>query len=798
MQEPVYTAERHLLVLTPGGFMKKFTTHALLVIACAPLLLQGCGGDDDDSGPEPSGPAVFAPGTHPRFDPVIQDLPFNSDLVFAAAATSDGTANVGVATDPVRAALNMLDGFSTSAFFDVLIQGSVDPATVSPMQTVFLLEVDTDGQDALDPANIVGLTGPAEFDTQVVSLDGGTNNAIRIRPTTPLKPRTKYLVALTNDILDGGGQPLTPSWAYNALGEPDYPTLAALAPVRNAILGWEQLAGGFLAATSGGDLTGAEAAAKLVLTYTFTTTDPQAPLLAMAAPRAAIVGLQTAAGVEPATAVGNVVTLDGAGLLPTPKARPLGISTDTGLDFAILTAGLLAGNVGSLYTGYIKLPYYQTGPDGLPFGALLSRNWRPDATLAAALGVTLPADVDGSFNVTYRYPFAARTRDESVPLQVTLPNSGHVPGYAGAANCGQIYAATGYPVVIYVHGITTDRTSVVSLGHTLASRCIATVAIDLPMHGVAANNSFVNILNTGQSDVIPFATLYGANAPRERHFDVAGPVGVPAPMNYDNPGATDGSGAQFINLGNLANARDNMRQAVMDLLNLNASLGAIEQPLATQLDLNRVYVVGWSLGGIVGSVFTAVNQSAIAGDAQVGLASNLNPIRGLIASKAGSQVSQILVNSASFGPVINGGLAAAGANVGTSNYERFLYAAQSTLDSGDSVGFAQRLGQLGVPVLIQQINGDLVMPNAAASAPLAGTQGLADLLGAQQLGLGANQSLGLGIVKLTEGDHSSLVRPGTTPQITAELQAQIVTFVLNDGDVFVGAAAPGNIEVPEG
>ena len=781
--------------------MKKIT-NALLAVVCLPLILQGCGSDDDaNSGPEPSGSAVFEPGTHPRFDPVAQDLPFNTDLIFAAAATSDGTANVGAATDPVRAALNILDGFSTSAFFDVLIQGSVNAASVIPMQTVFLLEVDTGGNDALNPANVVGLVGPAAFDTQVVSVDGGTNNAIRIRPTASLKPKTKYLVVLTNDIMDAGGQPLTPSWTYNALGDPEYPTLASLVPVRNAILGWEQLAAGFLSAVT--ELSTAAATEKLVLTYTFTTTDPQAPLVAMASPRAAIAAMQIAAGEEPATAVGNVMALDGAGLLPTPKPRPLGISADTGLDFAILSEGLLAGNVGALYTGYIQLPYYQTGPDGLPFGAFLSRNWQPDTTLAGALGVTVPADVDGSFNVTYRYPFAAKTADESVPLQVTLPSESHVPGYGGVLTCGQIYTASGYPVVIYIHGITSDRTSVLALGHTLASQCIATVAIDLPMHGVPATSDFVGVLNTEQGSMIPFAALYGENAPRERHFNVAGPGGAPAPMNFETPGATDGSGAQFINLGYLANTRDNNRQAVMDLLNLNASLADVETALQASLDVNfdldRVYVVGQSLGGIIGSVFTTVNQMAIANDGQVGLASNLNPIRGLIASTAGSQVSQILVNSATFAPVINNGLAAAGVNVGTSNYERFLYAAQSILDSGDPVNFAQTLGMLNVPVLLQQVNNDLVIPNGPEGAPLAGTEALADLVGAEQLDIGIDQALGQGIVKLTAGDHASLLRPGSpaTAHITTELQTQVVTFVLNDAEVTIGAGAPENIEAPE-
>jgi len=91
---------------------------------------------------------------------------------------------------------------------------------------------------------------------------------------------------------------------------------------------------------------------------------------------------------------------------------------------------------------------------------------------------------------------------------------------------------------------------------------------------------------------------------------------------------------------------------------------------------------------------------------------------------------------------------------------------------------------------------DAVIPNNAASAPLAGTEAMASLLGTTQLGLGST-GLGRGFVKFTAGGHASLLRPeGGAPQVTAEMQAQVVTFVLNDGTVGVGSQAPGDIELP--
>lgn len=784
-----------------GKMMNKQTPLFIAMVASGAVFLSACGGDGTQKAPPPNAVESYEVGTHPRFDPIRSDLPFNTDIIFAKAAVSDGTADLGVPTDPVRHAVNQMDGFSVSAYFDVLIEGSVNPASALANRSVFLVELDAQNKDALDIKNVTGIKGVAEFDVVVASLDGGTNNAIRVRPLVPLNPKSKYLVILTNDLVDTAGKPLTRSWVYNSLRDPNYATAAGLAPLKPLLNGWETLASGFLAGASGGQLTPAAAKEKIILSYAFTTTDPKAVLVASAAPRAALVGQLMAAGQSLAEATQSAMTLDSHGLLSTPKPREHGISAMTGIDFGQFTSALTP-DMGKLYTGYIKLPYYLTAAANTSDKEYITKAWQPNLALADQLGVTVPRDLDGSYNVTYRYPFIAPTSVETVPLQITLPNTSTVPGYAGEANCGQIYATSGLPTVMFIHGITADRSSVLALAHTLASKCVATVAIDLPLHGVAANSAFAGALNVSHSALLPFDTLYAENAPKERHFGIGGAAGNPQPMNFDAPTAADGSGAQFINLGHIANTRDNNRQAVMDFLNLNASLKNISESvneiLGVGLNYQSPFVVGSSLGGILGTTFVTVNQLAIAGDASVGLSSHLNPIAGFVASGSGSQVTQVLVNSGTYAPVINGGLAQSGISPNTTNYERFLYATQSLVDLADPVSYMETLKNLGVPVLLQQINGDAVVPNSATNAPLAGTQGLASLAGAQTLGLGQTnltQSPRVGLVKVKEGGHASLLRvENDSPQATGELQAQVVTFILNRGAVAVGSMAPGIID----
>jgi hypothetical protein len=638
-----------------------------------------------------------------------------------------------------------------------------------------------------------------------VSLDGGTNNVLRVIPQEPLQAKTKYLVFVTNGVLDSAGDQITPSSSYDTLGEATPAVTPALQPVRNAIAGWETIASGVLQTLSGGALSADQAKDSIAISYTFTTTDPQAPLVAMAAPRAALVQAQVGLGIDAGSAVANSAELEGAGLLSTPKARDNGMSAATAIDLNVLTGGALPAGVGSLYTGFIKLPYYLTTPDTTMKMSYTQDSWVADQTLGGVLTSKLPEGApslppvdadDMTYNVTYRYPFAAQKSAESVPLQVTLPEPTFVPPSFGV-DC-QTARPSGYPVVIYIHGITSDRASVVALAHSLASVCVATVAIDLPLHGITSGSPFAAL---GAEN---FAPLYGADAPSERHF------GDPA-----------GSGGQFINLAVLNNTRDNMRQSVMDLLNLNASLDSISTTLGDAglgtLDTSNVKAVGASLGGIVGTVFTTVNQMAIGAEGSVGFASNLKPLSGLVVSAGGSQLTQILNNSQTFGPVIEAGLSAAGVQKGTTNFERFLYVAQSAVDSGDPVNFAETLGSLGVPVLVQQVVGggdasalgdakvytaDKVVPNSAAGAPLAGTTPLAALLGAGQVGPGpVDVSAANALVNLTIGHHASLLRPnevsGETPTngenvATAELQTQVASFVLAPASTAVGSAPNGS------
>jgi len=212
----------------------------------------------------------------------------------------------------------------------------------------------------------------------------------------------------------------------------------------------------------------------------------------------------------------------------------------TGKTLADLGVGL--PGVADIYIGTIDLPYYLSAPSTDNPIAPLNEFWHAQA------GAYIPQCADfgldpTSTNLTYCNPFPVATSTQTVPMVLTLPN----------ARSGRTKPSSGWPVVIYEHGITRNRTDAFAIAGTLAAQGFAVVAIDLPLHGITDTASPFYVGNT------PFAAL-GAT---ERTFDLDvqnNSTGAPGP-----DGSIDPSGSWFINLSSLLTSRDNLRQGAADL-----------------------------------------------------------------------------------------------------------------------------------------------------------------------------------------------------------------------------------------
>src|SRR5690554_3827020 len=404
----------------------------------------------------------------------------------------------------------------------------------------------------------------------------------------------------------------------------------------------------------------------------------------------------------------------------------------------------------------------------------------------------------------------------TVPVMATLPDATACPK-----------PADGYPVVIYQHGITVDRTAGVLVGNALATSpvCTALVAIDHTMHGVAPGNatglvfstekvaSSVNLQDPSTYTASPFAAVRAATLAQtsvpwlealgERHNNVgkdASSQNVAMKFAAAGDAADVGaSGDLYINLNNFARTRDAMRQTVLDLMNLNATIGDMDVDADgnSDFDASKVYFVGHSLGAIIGTTFVAVNNDP---DVQA-FNGNLPKIQGAILGNGGGGVVKLLENSPSIGgaKILPGLKAAAGLEQGSADIEKFFGVMQAMVDSADPINFAGAEHMKTLPILSYEAVGgvddakpDLVVPNnaldaevATAKSYLAGTDPLVTLLGIETQFDDSAVTLadpdGVRVnVRVGTGDHSTF--SNADPQETfAEIYGQIGSFILQAG-----------------
>lgn len=181
-------------------------------------------------------------------------------------------------------------------------------------------------------------------------------------------------------------------------------------------------------------------------------------------------------------------------------------------------------------------------------------------------------------------------------------------------------------VIIYQHGITVYKETLKAIASELTKSCHIVFAIDHPLHG-------------------------------ER--GVGGKV-----TTFDDP-------ALYLNLAHLTVARDNVRQSIIDILNLRAAIAvkfkAIGEakmqgdttaladlgPLAFMNPLGKVGFLGHSLGAIVGvDVANIANKPT-----GIPAADSMFRMDDFAFANPGADIPYLLLNSGAFGNTVKGGVA---------------------------------------------------------------------------------------------------------------------------------------------
>lgn len=675
-------------------------TLSLAALTLAAITTQGCFSDSASSGGGDDGgtpPPTPAPVFKPAFAPLGGILPYPTDLYFSG--TTDLTLNIPLLTaNPTAAAMNTLDGYSTNGSMTVRFNSAIDAASLN-QATVKVFEVVADPTKSFAT---VGFKAPLFFGVDYTAevapnIDAG-GTMLRIRPLKPLNAKSAYLVVLTDGLRSSGGTAATPDTDYKSIIAA-LPTCAAITnPTLNGIC---QLVGAHVAIASNAALGPlATAPQDIVLTFSFSTQSIDDTLQVVAA-----------------EAVSRPVFVN-----------PLVLGTTK----TLLNPAL--PGVANVQVGTITLPYYSSPTEPLT-GLWISR----EAPLVPGL------DPTSRFLTRYN-PRPLERADLTVPMLVTVPNACAKPD-------------TGWPVVIYQHGITTQRTTLLAVADALAApgACFVAVAIDHALHGVTDPTSGLF--------ASPANPLYNSETITEPHFnlDVVNNATLQPPAD----GKIDPSGQHYINLPSLPTSRGNLMQSTANLLNLAKSIGAIDLNAdgTPDTDPSRINFFGWSLGAMAGINFLALSDDAFAATL----------------AYPGGVISQLLIDSPSFAPIVNGGLAAAGIPTGSTLYYDFIRSAQALVDPADPISHAAAAAERH-PIHLMEIVGsdtslpDQTIPNSATER-LIGLMGLASITtttGPDPAGL-------RGVVRFNQGDHGTIASPAASPAATVEQQRETAIFMASYG-----------------
>lgn len=786
-----------------------------LSLLCSAILLAGCGDDTSSSGTsdtvtfEPAVQALLDRNTSISFtlQGANADVPAPSYLLMD---TTDGTLGLPTGGDDALtnplAAMNTMDGWSTSMPIVLNFNGDgfADGLVTSGVSVIKINQRLTDWDGASNPIEKV-LTLGTDF---VVQASG---NSLYIQFMNSLDESGEYIFAVTQAIQDVNGNPIGTSGSY-ATGKSKeivYET-GDLASVQAATTAVEGIFG--LASVNPADI---------VYSSWFSTQSVGDTL-------AAVKGVTATGFATGANTLNTVYKNDaneGSVDLATAYTMTLGTTQDfvTALDAdedfnkyisdldAAKTAikGLYFGdgtkaNV-NVTQGVVRLPHYlEKGADwnmqpmvsAMPSLAKLSAALADPAEqanmvqqLSTGVFADDPVDVTKlATDPTEQLKLVGSTLFLSDGTQLDsdriITRYSPVPVVKSLEDVEFLLFTpeTGTPtdVVIYQHGITSAKENAYSFAFNMVRAGVAVIAIDLPIHGTRS----LDDQRSANADVLA-----------------------------------------YLNLSNLAVARDNLRQSVLDVLGLRASLVVSAQagllassPLQgfNPMMGSKVKMLGHSLGGIVGTSAVAAANNTLGSPT----ADALYTFSGASIQNAGGQIGNLLLGSSNFGPQIKHNLAYAAsadyadyadasctgksdkecyeffeANASAEDlaklnagFSSFIYAAQTTLDTVDPFTNASDLmasGSLSTPFFMTEVDGDDTVPNNVANAPFAGTEPLAAKLGLTTVNSSnTTVSPSASFVQFNAtATHSTFASPGGTLADLdhhVEMQTENADFLVDD------------------
>ncbi|WP_325893386.1 VolA/Pla-1 family phospholipase [Grimontia sp. NTOU-MAR1] len=640
----------------------------------------------------------------------------------------------------------------------------------------------------------------------------------------PLKPATNYMLAITNELKDVNGESVGTTSSYAVLKDKATPPSDALVPAQTITRAVESefskvgvsssdiiFSTWFTTASAGDVLYGAKLATAQV--YNARNIGGNASLVWQGS--AANVSL-TEAEINSVFSISagsgaSQTTTEGHSVISLSVKLPYYLSSDpsafattpwqSGMpSLAVISSTLSSGADEDKAAILGQLASIGISESDL---SLVATDSEKQAEVVEKLvGKTLTtadgSQLDSERLVTRYSPIPKLQSIEDVALTMVVSKECVAPNDYGTAQ-----------TVIFQHGITTSKDVLTDNNGELADAiiddsCMAILAIDHPIHGERA-------------------LANGA---------------ITATVNESDPNDA-GNASYYLNLAALPVARDNLRQSVIDIVNLRAAIGGEvfgilaaggQRNDITELNFlaptKGVAFIGHSLGAITGvDVGNIANRSV--GNTQADAL--LFNVRALALANPGAGIPYLLLNSNEFGNFVKGSLVAgsdasfaetcanafggdvaacfaatqsaligAGDSESTqslaamyNSFNSYAYAAQTILDTVDPINHGGLISE-NVPVYLASVANDQVIPNQLQRTPVTGAilepyspfGGTLPLIPVMDLSATTSPQSG-SVVKsallFTEGDHSSLNGTPASTTATEVMRNSISSFVLGDG-----------------
>ncbi len=681
-------------------------------LVCLTLALAACPSVTVDDNEGALGPTV-------EFDPANKIIPFPNNLLLDPASGKlnlPEQCNESPASTATRVGtLNKLDGFGTyETSINVTFTEAVDVASLEGRVLLFKRAASGEGTDPLTAISVpvVPIVGQTRRFTNQTDIKACTDpvlvDQVRFIPTLPLDQKSTYTVALLSGIKTASGAEFGPAFTWSLVREPSpvvlfddagnvtlnrTPLESSSAEGKASLIGIDLLWNAhhdllsFLAGT-GHDSD------EILLAFEFNTqtvSDPLDPevegsLATMPTPLP-FVGLSNpAAGAAVVNHLGPFAPCATDNPVPNDTQCFLRVLLGGGnptvaVNYAIGKATCAAAgcdNIGTILTGATLSKQYLTDRDNTLYTGTGTQPIPGPWTDPVNATVVHDTDISGTL--------ATQVKLETLVL---LP--------VAAA------PATGYPTVVFQHGITRSKGDVFAMAGSLTGQQYAVVAIDAALHGSRA----VRISNAAN-----------ANPKLDCSNVVNQPLG-PRPDLGPDPTAHTNCYAPIFS-SDLAATRDGFRQSILDLQQVITSLQAcgLTNCGALDVDVDQIFYVGQSLGGIYGTILAAVDdriKSSVLDVPGVGWIDILENTRQTLAFQCplvDALIDAGFLTGDKFDPTMPGvGLCLTDAWKSDPGYLQFAVIGRWVLDPADPANYASRLADRNF--LLQRVDNDEVIPNIA-------------------------------------------------------------------------------------